>query len=1045
MEAADADELMQMFMAQRDFVDGLGRDEAPTRWLQNAIQPFSKIDLASTIGALHLMPINMERAVRLHRLAHVCAAAAACPGQPAMTLHRLRAIANAEQLNGLATLEDPFENPFTEHFGFNDEDCIVLNGPVESEVFVLGLLLDAISETDGIPDSFRAKVMLAVTSLLRVSTLIAWRAGLTAEMLGEHGNTSLEVPPSTNELRRLQAAVTLAKPDLATRGIDLQTVQQFTTHAGTVDALTCSAEACSFTSPFLDAGDDLIAIQPTAIVFALIQYIVAEGRAAQIDKYLTIGFHEAVVKSVARSLREMKITITSRNEPDCGEMLVRSVLRARIDSDKEISLIIDTDTFGTWSVGETWPCDLPEERSEPFVLHILQSLARPFTHFSDYGEDNLLYSLSAADLETIATVEQRDPLAIWYFVHDTADVLKRTQLSGSTLAVFQLYRRTAHSYYLSDDVVPTFIPLGPHGSGELRLEAQRIRRQHLLYSYAELLPEDTPVLYDSKHLPLGLPQRESDPRLPPFRSVKDAAVSRIADEMGPEIARRRRLQAGALDAERRGDVLNESVAYLFERFETAVAELAPVNLVEALVLQSETLIREVIVHRYSLANRRVHFPDDEALANELREELAVRYRITGALRFTIEYVAARPPEGAARLSVSRFDHLMALAAYMTDFGGMSDAVRYTLADISLSWLPSGRIGRRNTPYPSYSDYLGAFGLDEITRVEGMRQRRRTDDLSSDSIFAALDGGVTAEFGVGIGLLRRFFQALADTALHASRQWMFKGRRDELLMKLLDHGFDLPTADRLISRFALEPREKFLRPPDGFRREDVYPWRADRGYSHRYRPLILRPRDGGVDIVFGARHIANAWRYLVLQLISDRYKATSTALKSAVGGVTKARGDVFNRQVARVVREHESLEVREQVKKISANGRTLRPPGDIDVLVVDRQRRRLIALECKNIEPAHDPYTQWSELRDLVEGEKSIVAKQRGRVAWLRTNVKDVLSWLNIETSERWRVDTAIVTSDRIPGPYLQRVGISVVSLQEVRRMLDASGTLSFDC
>jgi hypothetical protein len=325
----------------------------------------------------------------------------------------------------------------------------------------------------------------------------------------------------------------------------------------------------------------------------------------------------------------------------------------------------------------------------------------------------------------------------------------------------------------------------------------------------------------------------------------------------------------------------------------------------------------------------------------------------------------------------------------------------------------------------------------------MRQGRTTDELSSDFIFAALDQGVTAEFGVGVGRLRRFFLALAEIAHGASKQWMFKGRRDELLMKLLDHGFDLVTAEGLIDRFALAPRDKFLQPPNGFRHEEIYPWRSDRGYSHRYRPLVLRLRDGGVDVVFGARHIANAWRYLVMQLISDRYKANTPALKSAMGGLTKARGDIFNRYVARVIREHEGLDVREQVKKLNVHGRTHRPPGDLDVLVVDHRGKRLIALECKNIEGAHDPYAQWSEVRDLVEGDKSIVAKQRGRVAWMRANVTDVLAWLKIDTSERWRVDTAIVTSEQIPGPYLHRVSIPVVSLQEVRRMLDATGTLSF--
>lgn len=1041
---AAARELLEMLAAKREIVDDIGRDEEVTRWLLAAIQPFAKPNFARAIGALHLMPVNMERAVRLHRLAHTCAALTDDSARPAITRNRLSQIANARELDSLAVLEDPFETPFAEYFGLNGEDFLLLDGPVESEVFVLGLLLDAISASGGIGDDFRARVITEVTSLLRISTLVAVRAGITEETRGLHGTQRVEMPASVEELRNLQAAVTIAKRDLAGLGIDAQAIARFTALPGRADALACSPEQCVFTEPLFDDGEDLIVLQPTVITASLIRSILTEAKERGLAGALTASFHEIVVQSTVRSLREMGITLTGRGGVSRGEASTCSTLHVRIDRDKEITVLVETDTVERWAASGEWTCNPPEERGGPLTLHVLQSLARPFLHFSDYGDAGWVYSLSAADLETIATLEQRNPLAIWYFVHDTAALLKRTTVSGSTLALFGLYRGAAHSYYLSDDFVPTHIPLDPSASGELRLEAQRLRRQHLLPSYAELMDEDIPLLYDSKHLPLDPPRFEVIPRLPTFRPVMDAAVSRVADEVGPEVARMLQLLPGAIPPERRGVILRKSVEYLFERFAAAVRELSPHGLVEDLVLRSEALLREVVVHRGSLSNRLFHFQSAETFAEELREELASRYRITGTLRFLLEYVAATPPQGEAPLSLSRLDEIMALAAQLTDFAGMSDAIHFELAELSLSYLPSGRIGRTNVPYPAYSEYLEAFGLDEITRIETVRQRRsEVKELSSETIFETLAAGVAAEFGVDIATLRRFFQALAEIALRASDSWIFTGRREELLVKLLEHGFDLTTAERLLERFALAPRSRFLVPPPGFRMEDLYPWRADRRYSHRYRPLVKRPRDGGVDVIFGMRHIMNAWRYLVLQLLSNRYEAASAQLRSAMGRLTKDRGDLFNRNVAELLRERRELQVLEQVKKFKVGGNTLRPPGDLDVLAIDAKRKRVIALECKNIEPAHDPHAHAYELKELTEGSHSIVAKQRARREWLRANLKGVLAALALPAKGRWSVDAAIVTSERIPGPFLQRISMPVVSFHELRRIVDAGSPISF--
>jgi hypothetical protein len=206
-------------------------------------------------------------------------------------------------------------------------------------------------------------------------------------------------------------------------------------------------------------------------------------------------------------------------------------------------------------------------------------------------------------------------------------------------------------------------------------------------------------------------------------------------------------------------------------------------------------------------------------------------------------------------------------------------------------------------------------------------------------------------------------------------------------------------------------------------------------------------NGERTIAFSSAHAPRALGFLVDLVLSGRYRATTKDLKRLQGDFNRDRGIAFNQAIAERYREVPGLIVRENVKKLVLPGgeRLVSTVGDIDVLVADPTRRRLIVNECKDLAVARAPQEMAHELEGLFVrkgGGKSIIEHHAERVAWVREHRAAILAWLGIDVLpkhvKKWTVEAQILVDQPLMAPFLKRASIPVIAYVELDALLSES-------
>jgi hypothetical protein len=160
------------------------------------------------------------------------------------------------------------------------------------------------------------------------------------------------------------------------------------------------------------------------------------------------------------------------------------------------------------------------------------------------------------------------------------------------------------------------------------------------------------------------------------------------------------------------------------------------------------------------------------------------------------------------------------------------------------------------------------------------------------------------------------------------------------------------------------------------------------------------------------------------------------MRSFMSGLLNAQGEAFNHKVSEFFRNLEELRVESRVKKIG-NLRELQDHlGDIDVLVGDIRRHRIIVIECKDLSAARTPYEMANEFNELFvgsQGRKSIIAKHQARASWVEANREAVVAFLKLAPEKGWRVVPLIMVDQPLVASYVRKSPIQVLSFAEIRR------------
>jgi len=520
-----------------------------------------------------------------------------------------------------------------------------------------------------------------------------------------------------------------------------------------------------------------------------------------------------------------------------------------------------------------------------------------------------------------------------------------------------------------------------------------------------------------------------------IRNIQNEDRSEILDEIGRHFVER--FGFGPIPPRNRKPVVDDAVAFAFQRFESSIASLNPEGVLETFIGFYESCVRGRHLDRLTIPTRIACFGAQSDSAQHVQKEIQENASASVVCRFIIEYIAAKPPNGYRPISLSIIDTLQALAETIVIMGTTSDLFQFGLAEIDLEILQSGRLA---IDMEEYSRARGAFFPSHVADVVDASEanyERHWKQFSSERTFdfeQKLEEAFSAEFGFTLS----DFISIISELIHLGDivSPTNPNISEEALVEMLSERLSWPR-NRIVSaidQLSLSPRAQFLPPSEPYSRKDVYPWRTNRGLSYIRKPLIRRRTPEGTEILFGPRHLYEAGRQLLQLCLDGRLDATSPEMNKLMGAYRSKEGLKFNSLVANAFRLDARFIVRESVKKVKLDQRVLMPPGDIDVLVADTSTRRLIVIECKDMSAAFQPHDVNREFNSLFidsTTHKSTVTKHKARIEWVTTHKSELLEWLGVSNAERWVVEGRIVTNRRSLTKYIRTSPIPILVLADI--------------
>ncbi len=399
-------------------------------------------------------------------------------------------------------------------------------------------------------------------------------------------------------------------------------------------------------------------------------------------------------------------------------------------------------------------------------------------------------------------------------------------------------------------------------------------------------------------------------------------------------------------------------------------------------------------------------------------------------RTMMEMALCECPVGSGR-PVSRweFDTLLAKAALLFSVASDSDAVVGDIVEPRLKLHANGTYAINLRFYetvirPFISGYFhegfdsAARDYNNLYKRDTHSARTRADEVySADFVRAfAVEFGLSPDDAID-GLAELFDLAVekntvvVETTVGELRR-RFKQNR----------GMSEIVREAFINKFGLFSRPEWEKPPRGYRRADIWPWRFRRPLSSVVRPLLIFGDRDQDAVIYGVGQLRDGIRYL-FERISDGQLPQeffrSAIMKAYIGAVADRRGHDFEETVAVKWRTAEWT-VRTGIRMTELGGP--QELGDIDVLAWNGNGMVAI-VECKRL-MLSKTVAEISEVCSRFRGEaRDELAKHLARVQWIKEN-RHSLDKVTGFTPEEKNIDAYLVTNTDVPMMYLSTLPIA---------------------
>jgi hypothetical protein len=535
-------------------------------------------------------------------------------------------------------------------------------------------------------------------------------------------------------------------------------------------------------------------------------------------------------------------------------------------------------------------------------------------------------------------------------------------------------------------------------------------------------------------------------KLPPARYIQDTDTSRVLENLVNYLSAGTQIPADIRSKDGKIALCDDIVHALAAKLSEKISAFEGKGLLAWLVKWNERCIFTREFREILIPAKIACFSEFDREVQELLQKDADLVPTSLSLRTLIEFVASAIPHGTKWPNYDDVDELLALTEQMINWGGLSEAIRMGIDDPRMGLLPSGRIGSDKTFQRARMEpYMEARMTGEVYKyVEQFEQnyvpvyhREDAPTVESDT----LDEAFFAEFGITLTHLCAVSGLLVNEGFTRNKNSLVLTETEiGEILATSKFNLDAPTINAALKLMTLLERSALLIPPDSYTSKDIFPWRYTRPLSYLRRPLIaMRNAAGENCFIFGYRHVMAFIENLLYLLHTGKFpEKQSEKMQAWIGRTLKAKGTPFRDSVRDWFKANTPFEVIDYEVKMDKNGHitTDKAYGDIDVFVIDHEKRIVYSIECKNNVGAKNIHEMKVEM-DLYLGregqeKKAKIRKHMERHHWLTGNPGSLKNYL--ENPEKYKVKSLIMTAEEMPLGYLaaEKVLLPIISFNTLR-------------
>ncbi len=532
--------------------------------------------------------------------------------------------------------------------------------------------------------------------------------------------------------------------------------------------------------------------------------------------------------------------------------------------------------------------------------------------------------------------------------------------------------------------------------------------------------------------------------------ISNSEVERILDEIPLLIEKEIEIPDNIEKTEDKRELFNTATQILLRTLEDEIKDFEFEHLLNVLIELHETLVWKREHNKTLVPAQILCFGNLGGKLEEIQNDENKLVKTSLATRCLIEYIAAQPTEGTIKASFDDIDRLLVLMHEIANYGFLSDAIHFKLANPTVGKLKSGRIGisreffdEKLEPFvvahtkESVDKYIENF--EKRFEISSYTEKDSEDNKkSTDKELDNIDKAFFEDWGIGYINIYKFCYSCFMICIE-SKSSTISMNESKLLKKLVDE-FELPEEEvnAGIERFSISKRPDYWKAPEGFNNNEVFPWKYNREFSFARRFIIKHENEKGESILtWGFRNAISAQKQLHYLLHEGKLNNGGKNIEKLLGIFRERKGKEYRNKVRDWLKRNKNLTVIDYEVEISPNGhlKADKEYGDVDILVHDTETKIIWSLECKDTNKAKNIHEMKKEMDNYLgrEGGKGMIKKHVERHNWLVNNADKICDFLKID--KPIKVISYMLTSEVIPTTYTkaEELPLPIIAFPDLKR------------